>query len=201
MVAKDFGMRLVPIDLALDEAKMCFTKVEFTNGNETHMINLNDFRIKGLSMTGFISVDHTRGDGAHCAGRVEDFDFCGARSGHVKTTEMAGSKWSIRILANIRNSSSSDVKVDVVDVDLVKCAFKIGIIMPEEALCAALSVRLTEHVSHLVMDLQSLDLVQQLIVLDSPRHQLHAQLPALSGSSKTKSEQQHSGPPKKKMGS
>lgn len=199
MVAKDFGMRLVPMDLVLDEAKMCFTKVEFTNGNETHLINLNDFRIKGLSMTGFISVDHTRGGTAQCAGRVEDFDFCGARAGHVKTTDMAGSKWSIRILANIRNSSATDVKADVVDVDLVKCAFKIGIIMPEEALCAALSVRLTEHVGHLVMELQNLDLVQQLIVLDSPKHQLHAQLPALSGSSKTKSEQQHRGPIKTRM--
>jgi len=183
MVAEDFGNLLVPFDLSVTVAKFTFTRVEFSNGNERGTIDLSDFGIKGLSFTGSMSLDAPKsGEGLGC-GAVANVKACfSPRPGHAPTPQ---SQYSIRILANIDNApawgkSGGGLKVHVIDVDLVKCPFKLSSIITEEQLCAAVAPKLSDHVNAKILQQLNMDMVQQLIVIEeSP-----TRMPAQSRSSK-----------------
>ena len=70
VVAEAFGDRLVPLALSTEVASILFTRVEFANGNEKAVLNLNEFSIKGLSMTGTFSMGG--GGDRECGGGVMD---------------------------------------------------------------------------------------------------------------------------------
>lgn len=185
MIAKDFGNMLVPFDLSVTVAKLTFTRVEFSNGNEGSIINLNDFDIKGLSFTGTMTFGATKaGEGFGC-GAVANVKSCfSPRPGHQPAKHSG--QYSIRILANIDNAPDDHrrhggLKVDVVDVNLFKCPFKLNSIIREDQLCAAVAPKLTEHVNAKILQQLNMDMVQQLIVIDPNDSK---RMPAHSGSSK-----------------
>jgi len=188
MIAKDFGKLLLPFDLSLTVAKLTFTRVEFANGNEDSIINLCDFGIKGMSFTGTMTIFGPKtGEGFGC-GAVANVKSCfSPRPGHAPATSSpaTSSEYSIRILANIDNSPDGQrrrggLKVDVVDVDLVKCPFNLSSIITEEKLCAAVAPKLTDHVNAKILQQLNMDMVQQLIVVDDSSKRM----PAHSKSSK-----------------
>jgi hypothetical protein len=180
MAAEELGHRLVPIDVVTSGHAsgifMTFTRVEFANGNEKMLLNLNDFIVRGLSMTGTITVDNIPAG----AGQKDCSNLCGPRPNH--SSGQKGQKWQIRLLMNIQNHPDSGTEVHVVDIDLVKCPYKlIGkesyCIITEDLLCRAVSARLVEHVSAKIIEIQSADMVQQLIVVEDPVRQSHTQTP------------------------
>jgi len=154
-----FAKGLVPWDIDVGVAKMLFTNAEFTEREEANM-NMSDFSIMGLTLSGHFIADIGQNAPESCTSRIGAGDFCGSRTA-------PRSKWTIRIVLNLVNSTRAKLKVDVVDVDIHRCPVNLNRIIPEDRLNAALSKNLTEHINNKIEEFtaqNNANRVQQLTI-------------------------------------
>lgn len=164
MVAEEFAKKLIPLDMDIGLVTIMFTRVEFASGNEKATINLSEFTILGLTMTGHIFTHDAVGDPA-APDFVERLNmYCGPRPGHKHTEVPVETKWGIRILVNVYNVSIDDLRVLVLSAELIKCPFNLSDLIAEDALKAALSQRLADVISRRIEEHLGVSYVRQLAI-------------------------------------
>lgn len=166
IVADELGQLLVPLNVDTNVAKMTFTRVEFANGNDKAILNLDEFSLRGLSLTGTFTLDERKAGISHdCRGRMDNCCL-----GPRQRATNGAKEWGIRIMADIDNCPES-LTVEVVDVDLVKCSFKMHAIIPEEQACKIIGRKLAEVINSKILKQEKADLLQQLIVVDDEHYE------------------------------
>jgi len=129
-----FASCLVPWKLDVGPVKINFTKVEFTE-REGATINLRDFLIRDLSMTGIIHADVNAAGESHesCMCRPLKFDCAGDRLGSMGWSG-SGSKFTVRVIVNLTNAPGAELKAEIVDINVIRCPVDLNKILPQDRL-------------------------------------------------------------------
>jgi len=139
-VAQVLGNRLVPWRIDVGPARMTFDRVEFSDGCSQDVVNLTDFRFRGVTFTGDLISDFVHEEGNHsCAVRAND--FCAP---FKRGRKAQAPKYGIRMCMNTKHGPGES-KVDVVDIDLFRCPPELKRLLPEDRLMDAIRPQLTDH--------------------------------------------------------
>jgi hypothetical protein len=173
MVKEDFKQFLVPLDIIICGSKVSLTTVEFSNGNNHESIELHEFKLSGVSITGIIAIVGGEDSNA-CAGR----DCLAPRPGHI--ADAKAGKYQFRCLANISNDNKNGMLAHVVDVDIVACPFNFFDMVSEQVISDAITHKLTHHVYDQVTQHRHLTMVEQLVIVEEAPDPNHWKKPVMT---------------------